>query len=95
MPPIALPGREYITCFDPATSLHLATVMADDEDLIKDKIRKAADAQKSWKRTSFTERRRVMRSLLKWLVDNQDLCAKVACRDTGKTCTWFIGNRTT
>lgn len=64
--------------------------MADDEDLIKVKIRKAGDAQKTWKRTSFTERRRVMRSLLKWLVDNQDLCAKVACRDTGKTCTCLL-----
>ena len=26
-----------------------------------------------------------MSSLLKWLVDNQELCARVACRDTGKT----------
>lgn len=24
---------------------------------------------------------------MKWLVDNQDACARVACRDTGKTCT--------
>ncbi|EAU88201.1 meiotic Sister-Chromatid recombination aldehyde dehydrogenase [Coprinopsis cinerea okayama7 len=85
MPPVALPGREYITCFDPATSLHLATVLADDAELISDKIDKAADAQRTWKHTSFTERRRVLRSLLKWLVDNQELCAKVACRDTGKT----------
>ena len=26
-----------------------------------------------------------MRSLLKWLVENQEICARVACRDTGKT----------
>ncbi|RXW21008.1 hypothetical protein EST38_g4856 [Candolleomyces aberdarensis] len=85
MPPVALPGRRYITSFDPATGLHLQTVLADDEELIETKIRQAAHAQRYWKTTNFTQRRRVMRSLLKWLVDNQELCARVACRDTGKT----------
>lgn len=27
-----------------------------------------------------------MRSLKAWLVENQEACARVACRDTGKTC---------
>ncbi|KAF6764837.1 meiotic sister-chromatid recombination aldehyde dehydrogenase [Ephemerocybe angulata] len=85
MPPVALPGRRYITSFDPATGLHLQTVLADDEDLIESKIARAAKAQKYWKTTTYTQRRRVMSSLLKWLVDNQELCAQVACRDTGKT----------
>jgi hypothetical protein len=26
-----------------------------------------------------------MRSLNKWLVENQEVCARMACRDTGKT----------
>ncbi|TFK27419.1 meiotic sister-chromatid recombination aldehyde dehydrogenase [Coprinopsis marcescibilis] len=85
MPGVALPGREYITCFDPATGLHLATILADDEELIETKVQSAAKAQKTWKHTDFTQRRRVIRSLLKWLVDNQETCARVACRDTGKT----------
>jgi acyl-CoA reductase-like NAD-dependent aldehyde dehydrogenase len=45
----------------------------------------AGRAQLSWKQTSFTDRRRVMRSLKKWLVENKDVCARVACRDSGKT----------
>ncbi|KAI4525812.1 Aldehyde/histidinol dehydrogenase [Schizophyllum commune] len=85
LPPIDIPGQEYITAFDPATSLHLGTYLADDENVIAFKINKAAKAQRRWKQTTFVQRRRVVRSLLKWLVDNQEMCAKVACRDTGKT----------
>ena len=85
LPPIDIPGQEYITAFDPATSLHLGTYLADDENVIAFKINKAAKAQRRWKQTTFVQRRRVVRSLLKWLVDNQEICAKVAARDTGKT----------
>ncbi|KAF8894722.1 Aldehyde/histidinol dehydrogenase [Infundibulicybe gibba] len=84
-PPMRIEGRRYITSFDPATSLHIGTYLADDEEDINRKIQAAAEAQKKWKETTFTQRRRVMRSLLKWLVDNQDVCARVACRDSGKT----------
>ena len=82
--------RDYITSFDPATGLHIGTFLADDKDAIELKIQNAAIAQKKWKETSFRQRRRVIRSLLKWLVDNQDLCARVACRDTGKTSAFII-----
>ena len=41
-------------------------------------------------RQGFHDRRRVMRSLKKWLVDNQETCAKVACRDTGKTSEFVV-----
>ncbi|KAG0705301.1 Aldehyde/histidinol dehydrogenase [Suillus ampliporus] len=78
-------GRDYITCFDPANNLHLQSTFADDERSIEAKIKRAKNAQVKWCETSFSERRRVMRSLLKWLVENQELCARVACRDTGKT----------
>ena len=85
-PPAFSGDRRWITCFDPATGFHLETVMADSSDEITRKIARAADAQKQWKATSFRDRRRVMLSLKKWLVDNQETCARVACRDTGKTC---------
>jgi len=90
--PIA--DRKYVTSFDPATGLHLGTVAVDTGENIREKILKAKDAQRNWKSTTFTQRRRVLRTLLKWLVDNQDACARVACRDTGKTCEsvffWFF-----
>lgn len=79
-------SRDYITCYDPANSLHIKTVIADNEREIQAKIQRAKHAQVSWAETTFAQRRRVMRSLLKWLVENQEACARVACRDTGKTC---------
>ncbi|KAJ7074290.1 aldehyde dehydrogenase domain-containing protein [Mycena amicta] len=84
-PAMSVQGARYITCFDPATGLHLATLKADSEEEIAHKIKLAQIAQKTWKQTSFGRRRRVMRSLNKWLVENQDVCARTACRDTGKT----------
>jgi acyl-CoA reductase-like NAD-dependent aldehyde dehydrogenase len=89
LPFMNVPGRSYITSFDPSTGLHLGNYIADTEAEIGFKIGRAAAAQKSWKKTTLRQRRRVVRSLLKWLVDNQEACARVACRDTGKTCQCF------
>lgn len=86
LPPVIEPGREYITSYDPATAFHLDTLPADNEQDITRKIELAKKAQPSWAKSSFADRRKVMRSLKKWLVDNQETCAKVAARDTGKTC---------
>lgn len=86
--------RKFITAFDPATGYHLATVSADTPEDIAQKIEWSKEAQKSWKTTTFTQRRRVMRTLLKWLVDNQDACARMACRDTGKTCALLLSKFT-
>jgi acyl-CoA reductase-like NAD-dependent aldehyde dehydrogenase len=86
LPSINDQNRHYITSFDPATGSHIGTFMADNESDIGQKIARAAQAQKTWRETTFTQRKRVVRSLMKWLVDNQKDCAQVACRDTGKTC---------
>ncbi|KAF9553817.1 ALDH-like protein [Agrocybe pediades] len=85
IPMMTIPGQRYITSYDPSTGLHLGTSIADDERQIEGKIKRAAKAQKVWKHTTFQQRRRVLRSLQKWLVENQLTCARVACRDTGKT----------
>jgi acyl-CoA reductase-like NAD-dependent aldehyde dehydrogenase len=77
--------RRRITCYDPATALHLNTVVADNGEEIRAKIEAADLAQKRWRRTTLAQRRKVIRSLKKWLIDNQESCVKVACRDTGKT----------
>lgn len=88
-------GDRYITSFDPSTGVHLGTFIADDEVQIRRKIELAQKAQRTWKVTTFQQRRRVIRSLLKWLVDNQEVCARVACRDTGKTCKWLFHKTST
>lgn len=87
LPPDHTPGRSrrYITSYDPATSLFIGAIVADDSESISSKIEKARLAQKTWRETTFTQRKKFLRSLLKWLVDNREVCARVACRDTGKT----------
>ncbi|EIN13899.1 Aldedh-domain-containing protein [Punctularia strigosozonata HHB-11173 SS5] len=85
LPPFQPTDREFITCYDPATGMHIDTIMADNAADINAKITRASVAQKEWKKTTLAQRRRVVRSLKKWLVENQDTCARVACRDTGKT----------
>lgn len=59
--------------------------MADNGVEIEAKIDRAEAAQLGWRNKSFADRKRVVRSLKKWLVENQEVCARVACRDTGKT----------
>ncbi len=80
-------GQKFITCYDPSTGYHLATIPADSEFDISEKINRARRAWSDslWAQSSFGDRRRVIRSLKKWLVDNRETCARVACRDTGKT----------
>lgn len=60
--------------------------MADSARDIETKINNAAAAQEEWAFSSFADRKRVMKSLKRWLVENQDACARVASRDSGKTC---------
>lgn len=48
-------------------------------------IEKAQLAQETWKETTFTQRRQVLRCLLRFILDNQEDICRVACLDSGKT----------
>ncbi|PWN50014.1 Aldedh-domain-containing protein [Violaceomyces palustris] len=74
-----------IVCYDPATAYHIADIKADDEVSIKLKISKAKQAQLRWSKTSFGQRRKVLNTFQKWVVDDMEMIARVAARDTGKT----------
>lgn len=45
----------------------------------------AEAAQKIWANTTFRERRKVLRSMLQFVLDNQGEICRVACKDSGKT----------
>ena len=51
---------------------------------IRDRVGRAVSAQKGF-RSDWTRRRRVLRSLLEWTVDEAETLAKIASRDSGKT----------
>ncbi|PWY72302.1 aldehyde dehydrogenase-like protein C21C3 [Aspergillus heteromorphus CBS 117.55] len=48
-------------------------------------IEAAKNAQSEWAHTSFAERRKVLRTLLKYVLDHQDDLVTACCLDSGKT----------
>lgn len=72
LPPNFHEDRKYITCYDPSNGMHLATLPADSAFDIGEKLAKATNAQKEWRRSNWDQRRRVVRSLMKWLMDNRE-----------------------
>lgn len=58
-------------------------VMTEAE--VKECVNKARIAQSQWKKSSFQTRRLLMRTMLKYITENQENCARVAVRESGKT----------
>ncbi|KAL4803269.1 Aldehyde/histidinol dehydrogenase [Aspergillus unguis] len=67
-------GRVLGTGIKPAT--------ADD---VNQAIKAANRAQEQWATTTFAERRRVLKTLLKYVLDHQDEIVIACCLDSGKT----------
>ncbi|SCV72987.1 BQ2448_6912 [Microbotryum intermedium] len=78
-------GRKYITCYAPASGAHLSTLPATTSAEIDEAITRAEKAQKEWKTSAWSRRRKVMRSLLRWCTQDMQAIARIASRDTGKT----------
>ncbi|CAG8575336.1 2488_t:CDS:2 [Paraglomus brasilianum] len=74
-----------IICYDPATGKYLSTVKAHTAVDVTEAISRARIAQKSWEKTSFAERKRVLNSLLNYIIEYQEEICWVTCRDSGKT----------
>ena len=50
-----------------------------------ERISLARTAQQQWAKSSFPQRRHLLRIILRFVVENAEAMAKVACRDSGKT----------
>lgn len=72
-------------CYDPSTAYHLGNVPSPTPAQVHDAYQRAEAAQKKWAKTTFEQRRAVLRSLLEFVLDNQEAICRVDCRDTGKT----------
>ncbi|PPJ53420.1 hypothetical protein CBER1_00959 [Cercospora berteroae] len=84
-PSIKVPGSTAIQCYAPATGQYLGLVNPSSPDRIDRIVSRAAEAQKSWSQTTFAQRRQVLKTLLKYLLDNQEEIIRAACLDSGKT----------
>ena len=79
----AAPGM--IQCFDPSTLQKLGEVKAMTSKEVDEACKKAAQAQKEWQKTSFAERRKVLRTMQKYIVDHVEEICRVCSRDSGKS----------
>lgn len=78
-------SRDFIECIEPATRAPLGRVAVDSPDAVREKLARARRAQESWGRSSFDERRRVLRHILTHLLDHADELCELVVRDAGKT----------
>lgn len=74
-----------IRAFDASTGWHLATLEADTKDTIDTKLDLATSAASLWRDSEWSKRRKLLNSILEWVIAEQDTIIRVACRDTGKT----------
>lgn len=83
---IRIPGSSAIQCYAPATGQFLGTVEATTEEGIDGAIAAAARVQRKWaSTTTFAQRKAVLRSLMKYIMDNAEQICKIAGVDSGKT----------
>lgn len=87
---IYLPRRgpgygDKVKCYEPATMKYLGSLQTADKDLVRDHVKQARIAQTTWANSSFKQRRRFLRVLLKYILENQALICQVSSRDSGKT----------
>ncbi|KAI8866250.1 Aldedh-domain-containing protein [Ramicandelaber brevisporus] len=84
-PSIFVPGNpRLIQCYDPATGRSLGQAAADTPEQVDAKVRAARAAQPAWASTTFEQRRAVLRTMLRFVLDNQETIARMMARDTGK-----------
>jgi acyl-CoA reductase-like NAD-dependent aldehyde dehydrogenase len=75
----------HIQCYCPATGQFLDSIPAATRHEMDTVIDKAHVAQLKWEKTTFSERRKVLNTIGKFINDHQEDIARVACRDSGKT----------
>ena len=78
-------GSTAVQCYAPATGQFLGLVNPSTPNAIDRAVEQAQAAQTKWATTSFRERRAVLRSMLQYVLDNQEEICRVACLDSGKT----------
>ncbi|KAI0143773.1 Aldehyde/histidinol dehydrogenase [Xylariaceae sp. FL1272] len=84
-PSIKTPGSTAIQCYAPATGQFLGFVNPSTPAGLDRSIAQATEAQKSWAKTTFAQRRAVLQSMLQHVLDNQETICKISSLDSGKT----------
>ncbi|MCO5605830.1 hypothetical protein L7F22_060014 [Adiantum nelumboides] len=76
---------DKVHCYEPATMKYLGYLPITNKEDVRDHVRRARVAQSTWANSTFKQRRRFLRVLLKYILENQELICQVSSRDSGKT----------
>ena len=77
--------KDTVYLWDPSTMDYFGSVKAMNKDEVNATVQRARVAQEQWKTSSFETRKLLMRTMLRYITENQVNCARVAVRDSGKT----------
>ena len=71
--------KDFIPCYDPGTLEMLGPDMpADNADQVRVKIERARIAQKKWAKSSFKQRRLLIKTIQRFVLENQDTICKLS-----------------
>ena len=77
--------QSKVFMWDPSTMDYLGETKAMNSDEVIACVKKARAAQAIWMESSFAKRKLLMRTMLRYITENQEQCARVAVRESGKT----------
>lgn len=81
----AVSSPRMIECRDPATHALLGTVPVDGPEAVREAVVRARAAQVRWGKSTFEERRQLLRVVMAHVLDAADELCELVARDAGKT----------
>ncbi|KAL7548375.1 hypothetical protein ACHAWF_011668 [Thalassiosira exigua] len=85
-PPLVDPAHPTVVqCYSPSTLAHLGTVPNLTAEQVSEIALRSKEAQRSWKESTFAQRRRVLRTLQRYVVSHVDEICRLCALDSGKT----------
>lgn len=77
--------KETVYLWDPSTYDYFGSVPAMKKDEIEKIVDKSRIAHDIWKKSTFSKRKEFLRVLLRYVTENQELCARISVKESGKT----------
>mmetsp|Transcript_17283 Transcript_17283/g.52001 ORF Transcript_17283/g.52001 Transcript_17283/m.52001 type:complete len:610 (+) Transcript_17283:70-1899(+) len=78
-------SQSSIPCWDPSTMDYLGEVPARSAEDVERLVARARAAQRQWAGSCFAQRRQLLRVMQRFVLENAETIATVACRESGKT----------
>lgn len=78
-------STSVVPCWDPSTMDYLGEVAAHSAEDVRKMVDRGRAAQKEWAKSTFAQRRQLLRVLQRFILENAETIATVACRESGKT----------